>query len=101
MSTERRTWAAIKQGRTASSDVHAGYDRARRAYDLGHEVQELRHERGITQAALAKRAGTTQTAIARIEAGGVMPTIDSLDRIGAALGVTLTVRFDEIGTPPR
>jgi len=37
--------------------------------------------------------------IARIENGGVMPTIDSLDRIGQALGAELAVRFEP--RPPR
>jgi len=35
----------------------------------------------------------TQQAIARIENGGVTPTLDSLERIGSALGVDLVVRF--------
>lgn len=95
MTGERRSWADIKRARMESPAAHAGYDRARRAHELGQQVHRLRREHGLTQTTLAARAGTPQAAIARIEAGGVLPTIDSLERIGAALGVALTIHFEE------
>ena len=42
---------------------------------------------------LARRMGSTQPAIARLEAGRVAPSLDTLDRAAAALGVELVVTF--------
>lgn len=50
-----------------------------------HELIELRIRRGLTQAQLAERVGTTQSAISRLEAGQVEPTLDTLRRVAAAL----------------
>ena len=45
----------------------------------------------MTQAELATRIGSTQPAIARLEAGGVTPSLDTLHRIAGALGLELVV----------
>lgn len=49
----------------------------------------MRAQAGITQAELARRIGTTQSSIARVEGGGSLPTIDTLARIARATGSTL------------
>ncbi|MFT4217529.1 MAG: helix-turn-helix transcriptional regulator [Micropruina sp.] len=43
-------------------------------------VREGRKRRGITQAQLAALAGTTQSAIARLESGGTAPSLDDVIR---------------------
>ena len=91
--TKRMTWAELKRRREGDPAVQAGYERSRRAYEIGEQVRTLRQAKGLSQAALGALAGTSQQAIAGIESGGVMPTIDSLDRIGQALGVDLLVQF--------
>ena len=94
MVTKRMTWSELKRRRAGQPEVHAGYERSRRAYELGMQVRELRLAGGLSQATLGELAGTTQQAIARIENGGVTPTLASLERIGSALGVDLVVRFE-------
>ncbi|WP_436791835.1 helix-turn-helix domain-containing protein [Yinghuangia sp. YIM S10712] len=42
---------------------------------------------------LAGAAGMTQSAVARFEAGGTVPTIPVLERLARALDVELVVRF--------
>ncbi len=69
----------------------AAYERARRELELGLRVRELRLAAGLSQSALAKLVGTRQPNIARLEAGGGMPRIDTLDRIAQALGAELVV----------
>lgn len=44
-------------------------------------IRDLRAAAGYTQAQLAKRAGTTQSMIARYESGSVSPTVGALSRI--------------------
>ena len=54
-------------------------------------VYRLRSEASLTQAELAARMGTTQSAIARMEGGGVRPTLDTLGRLATAVGQDLVV----------
>ena len=60
-------------------------------------ISEARHARGITQIALAKLSGTTQSVIARLESGnnGRMPSLELLGRIAKALKLNLVVGFEE------
>ena len=57
--------------------------------------EELARERrlalGLSQTELATRAGMTQPALSRLEAGGVVPTIPLLERISIALDAELIV----------
>jgi transcriptional regulator with XRE-family HTH domain len=59
----------------------------------GHLVREARRRAGLSQAALAERVGTTQSAIARVERGGHSPTLEYLERLVRACGFTLDVRL--------
>jgi len=49
------------------------------------ELKDLRRRAGLTQAELAKRAGVSQSLIARIETGTVNPRLSTLMRIYTAL----------------
>ncbi|MGW5362065.1 helix-turn-helix transcriptional regulator [Actinopolymorpha pittospori] len=63
------------------------------AFELGAAVRQLREQRGWSQRALAEAAGMTQSAVARFEAGGTVPTLPILERIARALDVELAVHF--------
>jgi len=67
------------------------YDRARETAVLAGALAELvyamRHRAQLTQAELARRMGTTQSSIARIEGGGSLPTIEMLARLARATGI--------------
>lgn len=52
---------------------------------IGNFIQQTRTQRGITQAELAKRIGTSQSAINRIENGGQNLSMEMLARISDAL----------------
>jgi ribosome-binding protein aMBF1 (putative translation factor) len=74
------------------------YAEADLASRLAEIVYRLRTNAGLTQTELARRMGTTQSAIARVEAGGSTPTLDLLDRVGRAIGaqITLTVNGETL-----
>lgn len=59
-------------------------------------VRRARLERGLTQADLARRARTSQPAIARLEAGGRSPSVATLGRVLEALGLRLQIETREI-----
>ncbi len=69
------------------------YEGARLAFKLGRRVRELRVRQGLSQTELARRAGMTQPAVARFEAGGTVPTLPVLERLARSLGVQLTVQL--------
>ena len=65
---------------------------------IAGQVAERRIELGLSQRELAELTGTTQSAIARLEAGGRPPRIDTLMRIAEALDCDLTVELQPRGT---
>jgi len=54
-----------------------------------HLIRTVRARRRLTQATLARRAGTTQTAISRLETGGRSPTAETLRRLLQVMGEDL------------
>lgn len=61
--------------RRDSAKYREGYAEAQRAFLIGQAVRERRLALGLSQTELAARAGMTQPALSRLEAGGVIPTI--------------------------
>ena len=70
-----------------------GYRAARLAYELGRSVRQLREQRDRSQTALADNAGMTQSAVARVEGGGTVPSLPVLDRLARALDADLVVHL--------
>ena len=58
---------------------------------IRYGLREARKKAGLTQAQLAERADMTQQQIARIEGADSNPTIELLDRVARALGVSITL----------
>ncbi|MEQ0561332.1 helix-turn-helix transcriptional regulator [Amycolatopsis sp. NEAU-NG30] len=88
--SERTSWSELREELKVDRAHHA-YEAARLAFELGAEVRTLREKRGWTQTELAERAGMTQSAMARFEAGGTIPTLPVLERIAAALQMRLSI----------
>ena len=77
-------WSEIN--RPDSATARAAVQDEERVSQFRELVFRLRTEAGLTQAELARRMGTTQSAIARIEGGGSRPTLETLERLAAAVG---------------
>jgi len=60
---------------------------------LSKAVRSLREERGLSVRTLAKAAGFSASFISQIEHGLASPSIASMEKIAAALGVTLSEFF--------
>lgn len=56
--------------------------------DIGRRIAQFREERGLSQSALAKQMGSSQSAISQIEAGERNPSFETLRQIAKALGMT-------------
>lgn len=55
----------------------------------GATIKHARQVAGLSQAELAERMGTTQSAVARLESPGSNPRVQTLDRAVAATGQEL------------
>lgn len=65
-----------------------------RASEAGAALRTLRLDARVTQTALAQRLGTTQSAVARLEAGRTRVSVQYLERVAEALGCELQIVFD-------
>ena len=93
MADEHVSYEEIAAARRESAEYREGYDEAQRAFLIGQTVRERRLALGMSQAEVATRAGMSQPALSRLEAGGTVPTIPVLERIALALETELIVTF--------
>jgi ribosome-binding protein aMBF1 (putative translation factor) len=93
MTADHSSYDDLARERRNSAEYHEGYAEAQRAFLIGQAVRERRLALGLSQTELAARAGMTQPALSRLEAGGVIPTIPLLERISAALDADLIVQI--------
>ena len=70
------------------------YARADSEFTLVEALVRARTAAKLTQAELARRLGTTQSAIARLERGRVSPSFATLRRYAEATGMRLTVGLE-------
>ena len=93
----RTNWTRLKEqrlsGMTASErdEYDHAYTAAELAADVGDRVRRARLAAGLSQRDLAARMGTSQAAVARLEAGGVGATLTTLHRVAVALDLELKV----------
>ena len=93
MTSSHTSYEDLASERRGGDEYREGRAEAERAYLLGRAVRERRLTLGLSQIEVATRAGMTQPALSRLEAGGVIPTIPLLDRISAALDAELIVEI--------
>jgi ribosome-binding protein aMBF1 (putative translation factor) len=67
--------------------------------DIARQVIQLRMSHGISQEELARRVGTTKSAISRLESGHHAPTVATLNKIAIGLGGQLAISFEIPGSP--
>jgi transcriptional regulator with XRE-family HTH domain len=60
-------------------------------FDAALLIKQARQRSGLTQRALADRAGTSQSVVARIELGETSPTVGTLNRLLRASGLRAVV----------
>ena len=91
----RNTLKDFKAQALARPDVRRKYEGLREEFEILDEILKARAEAGVTQAELAARIGTTQSAVARLETamGKHSPSIGTLKRYALALGYRLQVRL--------
>ena len=87
-----KDWKTLKRELLKNKEVLAQYKKLQPRYHLISQLLEARLRSGFTQETLAKKIGTKQEAIARLESGHVNPTIGFLEKITQALGSKLIIQ---------
>lgn len=87
-----KNWKTLKKELLTNKGVLKEYKRLEPRYVLISQLIEARIKRGFTQAELAKRMKTKQSAIARVESGNTNPTIEFLEKMTSAMGSKLKIQ---------
>ena len=77
-------------------EVRIFYEEERAKTEIANAVRSARMKAGLTQAGLAKKIGTTQSVIARLESGSDkrIPSLPLLARIAGACGASFEFGFN-------
>lgn len=73
--------------------VKKAYDAITPEFALAKTLIAARVKAGLTQEEVAQRMGTTQSVIARLEAGNSLPSLKSLYRYAEATGTTPAIQL--------
>jgi transcriptional regulator with XRE-family HTH domain len=71
-----------------------GYDALEEEFSLASMLIEARTRARLSQAELAKRMGTSQSTIARLESGTAKPSLSTLERFAQATGTRVRVSIE-------
>lgn len=82
---------AYKKQVLKNKKLKAEYDRIQPEFELINALIEARKSKNLTQAQLAKRIGTKQSVISRLEIGNANPTLEFLKKMAGALNSRLQI----------
>ena len=93
MPRRSRSWREVKQELLRGAAFRQAYEELEPEFQTARAVIALRAARGFTQEKLAARARIQRPVLSRIEGARAMPTITTLERLAAALGAKVEIRF--------
>jgi DNA-binding transcriptional regulator YiaG len=87
-----RSFAAFKRKQLKDPAFKAAYDALEEEFALIGELLKARTRAKLTQAQVARRMGTSQSAVARLESGRA-PSLASLRKYAAATGSKIEIKL--------
>jgi ribosome-binding protein aMBF1 (putative translation factor) len=87
--------AYIVERSAADPELPARIDAALRRRELLRSLADERRARGLPRTVVAARMGTSEAAVARLEAGEVDPRLSTIERFADALGKRLEWHLGE------
>jgi ribosome-binding protein aMBF1 (putative translation factor) len=88
---QKKTYKQLKRKLLKDKRTKEAYERLGPEFAVIEMIIKKRIERGLSQKELARKIGTKQSAISRLESGTYNPTIAFLQKVGKALGVKLKI----------
>lgn len=90
-----KTYSQFKKTILKKGKVRTAYDALGPEFEVIASLIKRRLEKGFTQQELARRVGTKQSAIARLESGTYNPSLDFLRKVTYALGARIRITASE------
>ena len=84
----------FKKEALKDKELRKAYDDLALEFAIAEAIIRRRLESGMTQSQLAKKIGTKQSAVSRLESGNCNPSIAFLERVAKALDLKLTISMD-------
>jgi len=88
-----KSWTVLRKELLQDKEVAKEYERLKPRYELISQLIGARTKKGLTQGQLAKKIGTKQSAIARLESGNANPSVAFLEKMASALGSKLIIQI--------
>ncbi len=88
-----KSYKAFKKELLKNKKIKKAYDELEPEFKLVQMIIEKRIKQGLTQEELAKKIGTKQSAISRLEGGTYNPTVSFLKNVAEALDTELHISF--------
>lgn len=83
----------ISNRKAADSEFSAAYETEKAEWEIGQVLADARQKAGLTQDALARKIGSTRSAICRYERHPANLTLSTLEKVARATGKRLIVKF--------
>ena len=88
---QKTTYKQFKEELLKDKQIKRSYDKLGPEFAVIEMIIKKRIEKGLSQKKLARRIGTKQSAISRLESGTYNPTLAFLQKIGEALNAKLKI----------
>ena len=92
--SELKTATQVVKEQRKGPKFRAAWDRTAFARDVALRIVRYRADNNLTQTALARQVGMTQSVIARLESGDRPPSISTLAKLSAGTSMVFDIRFD-------
>ena len=87
----KKTYQQLKRELLKDEGIRQAYERLGPEFAVIEMIIKKRIENGLTQKELAKKIGTKQSAISRLESGTYNPTLSFLQKVVEGLGAKLKI----------
>ncbi|MDD3481067.1 MAG: helix-turn-helix transcriptional regulator [Patescibacteria group bacterium] len=87
------SWKSHRKEMLRDPKLRAELKRLGPEFEIAEQIIKLRLKKKMTQSELARRAGTRQEVISRIESGNANPRLDSLGKISKAFDGELKIKI--------
>ncbi|MEX0621674.1 MAG: helix-turn-helix transcriptional regulator [Candidatus Woykebacteria bacterium] len=87
-----KSWRTLKKELLQDKKVSGEYKSLKPHYQIISQLIEARLNKGVTQEQLAKKIGTKQSAIARLESGNANPSLEFLEKVTNAVDSELIIQ---------
>ncbi|MBI2017724.1 helix-turn-helix transcriptional regulator [Candidatus Daviesbacteria bacterium] len=82
-------WEALEKELLSDPATKREFDKLTPRYGVISELIKARIHYKLTQADVAKKVGTKQSAIARLESGNINPSLEFLQRVARVMGLSV------------